>query len=186
MTKNVPITVAQGDGIVPQIMAATLEINQAAGARIDIEEIEVGEKVYLQGISAGIAPASWESLSRTRVFLKAPITTPQGGGYKSLNVTTRTAFGLYANVRPCVRSEEHTSELQSPDHLVCRLLLEKKKNIQRTQDAPLTAAQHLSQRIPASSSYLNLAYTTPKLLAPHVPIVITTNSSPPLPTSHRT
>ncbi len=102
MAKNVPITVAQGDGIGPEIMAATLDIIKAAGARIDIEEIEVGEKVYLKGISAGIEPSSWESLRRTRVFLKAPITTPQGGGYKSLNVTTRTAFGLYANVRPCV------------------------------------------------------------------------------------
>lgn len=102
MVNNVPVTVAYGDGIGPEIMAATLDIIKAGGARIAIEEIEVGEKVYLQGISAGIAPESWESLSRTRVFLKAPITTPQGGGYKSLNVTTRTAFGLYANVRPCV------------------------------------------------------------------------------------
>src|SRR5690348_3639654 len=102
MTENVPITVAYGDGIGPEIMAATLDIIKAAGARIDIEEVEVGEKVYLRGISAGIEPGAWESLRRTKVFLKAPITTPQGGGYKSLNVTTRTTFGLYANVRPCV------------------------------------------------------------------------------------
>src|SRR5437867_7258733 len=102
MAKNTPITVASGDGIGPEIMAATLDIIKAAGARIDIEEIEVGEKVYLRGISAGIEPSAWESLRRTKVFLKAPITTPQGGGYKSLNVTTRTTFGLYANVRPCV------------------------------------------------------------------------------------
>src|SRR6202140_4706786 len=102
MSNNVPITVARGDGIGPEIMDATLRIIQAAGARIDIEEIEIGEKVYLRGISAGIEPGAWESLRRTKVFLKAPITTPQGGGYKSLNVTTRTTFGLYANVRPSV------------------------------------------------------------------------------------
>ncbi len=102
MTHNTPITVAYGDGIGPEIMDATLHIIQAAGARIDIEEIEVGEKVYLRGISAGMEPNAWESLRRTKVFLKAPITTPQGGGYKSLNVTTRTTFGLYANVRPSV------------------------------------------------------------------------------------
>src|ERR1700680_1559253 len=102
MSNNVPITVARGDGIGPEIMDATLRIIQAAGARIDIEEIEIGEKVYLRGISAGIEPGAWESLRRTKVFLKAPITTPQGGGYKSLNVTTRTAFDLYANVRPSV------------------------------------------------------------------------------------
>jgi isocitrate dehydrogenase len=102
MGNNIPITVARGDGIGPEIMESTLNIIKAGDARIDIEEIEIGEKVYLKGISAGIEPSAWESLRRTRVFLKAPITTPQGGGYKSLNVTTRTAFGLYANVRPCV------------------------------------------------------------------------------------
>ncbi len=102
MTQNTPITVAYGDGIGPEIMDATLHVIKGAGARIEIEQIEVGEKVYLRGNNAGIEPSAWESLRRTRVFLKAPITTPQGGGYKSLNVTTRTMFGLYANVRPCV------------------------------------------------------------------------------------
>jgi isocitrate dehydrogenase len=99
MTK---ITVARGDGIGPEIMDATLSILKAAGAQLDIEEIEIGEKVYLAGNSAGIEPSAWDSLRRTRVFLKAPITTPQGGGFKSLNVTTRKVLGLYANVRPCV------------------------------------------------------------------------------------
>lgn len=99
---NVPITVAHGDGIGPEIMDATLHILKEAGARLDIETIEIGEKVYLSGNSAGIAPESWESLRRTKVFLKAPITTPQGGGYSSLNVAVRKTLGLYANVRPCV------------------------------------------------------------------------------------
>lgn len=99
---NVPITVAHGDGIGPEIMAATLHILKEAGARIDIEEIEIGEKVYLSGNTAGIAPESWDSLRRTKVFLKAPITTPQGGGFKSLNVTVRKTLGMYANIRPCV------------------------------------------------------------------------------------
>ena len=97
-----PITVAHGDGIGPEIMDATLRILQAGGAQLEIETIEIGEKVYLSGNSAGIAPSAWESLRRTKVFLKAPITTPQGGGFKSLNVTTRKRLGLYANVRPCV------------------------------------------------------------------------------------
>ena len=102
MTERTPITVAAGDGIGPEIMAATLAVLEAAGARIAIEEIGIGEKVFLRGASSGIEPSSWESLRRTRVFLKAPITTPQGGGFKSLNVTTRKTLGLYANVRPCV------------------------------------------------------------------------------------
>ncbi len=95
------ITVAKGDGIGPEIMDATLAILQAAGAQIEIDEIEVGEKVYLAGIDTGIAPEAWGTIRRNKVFLKAPITTPQGGGYKSLNVTTRKMLGLYANVRPC-------------------------------------------------------------------------------------
>ncbi len=99
MTK---ITIAKGDGIGPEIMDATLEIILAAGAKIDIEEIEVGEKVYLAGNTSGIAAASWETIRRNKIFLKAPITTPQGGGYKSLNVTTRKFLGLYSNVRPCM------------------------------------------------------------------------------------
>ncbi|MCC7409381.1 MAG: NADP-dependent isocitrate dehydrogenase [Phycisphaeraceae bacterium] len=96
------MTVAHGDGIGPEIMKATLTMLQAAGARLAIETIEIGEKVYQRGVTIGIEPSAWASLRRTRVFLKAPITTPQGGGFKSLNVTTRKTLGLYANVRPCV------------------------------------------------------------------------------------
>lgn len=96
------ITVAKGDGIGPEIMDATLDIIKAAGAQIEIDEIDVGEKVYLAGNTSGISKDSWNSIRKNKVFLKAPITTPQGGGYKSLNVTTRKMLGLYANVRPCV------------------------------------------------------------------------------------
>ncbi len=102
MSKTVSITVAHGDGIGPEIMAATLHILKESGAALEIETIDIGEKVYLAGNSSGIEPSSWESLRRTKVFLKAPITTPQGGGFKSLNVTVRKTLGLYANVRPCV------------------------------------------------------------------------------------
>ncbi len=101
-TKNMQrITVAKGDGIGPEIMDATLEIILAAGAQLEIDEIEVGEKVYLSGNTSGIANESWDIIRRNKIFLKAPITTPQGGGYKSLNVTTRKFLGLYSNVRPC-------------------------------------------------------------------------------------
>lgn len=95
------ITVAKGDGIGPEIMNATLDILIAAGAKIEIDEIEIGEKVYLSGQESGITPESWDVIRTNKVFLKAPITTPQGGGYKSLNVTTRKFLGLYSNVRPC-------------------------------------------------------------------------------------
>lgn len=100
MTAGTPITVAYGDGIGPEIMRATLDVLEAADAKLDAEVIEIGERVYAQGHSAGITPQAWDSLRRTKVFLKAPITTPQGGGVKSLNVTVRKTLGLYANVRP--------------------------------------------------------------------------------------
>lgn len=95
------ITVAHGDGIGPEIMKSTLAIMEAAGAQLEIDHIEVGEKVYLSGNTSGISDEAWESIRHNKVLLKAPITTPQGGGYKSLNVTMRKSLGLFANVRPC-------------------------------------------------------------------------------------
>lgn len=101
-SKKIPITVAEGDGIGPEIMAATLDILTAAQAPLEIHKVDIGEKVYLKGFPAGIEPATWDIIRNTKGFLKAPITTPQGGGFKSLNVTIRTSLGLYANIRPCV------------------------------------------------------------------------------------
>ncbi|MEM1127200.1 MAG: NADP-dependent isocitrate dehydrogenase [Bacteroidota bacterium] len=95
------ITVAYGDGIGPEIMQATLDILEAANAPLAYDVIEIGESVYKQGATSGIERSSWDTLRRNRVFLKAPITTPQGGGYKSLNVTIRKTLGLFANVREC-------------------------------------------------------------------------------------
>jgi len=100
MTTKAPITVAYGDGIGPEIMKACLKILLEAGAQLDIETIEIGEQVYLRGNTSGIEKSAWDSLRRTKVLYKAPITTPSGGGYKSLNVTIRKMLGLYANVRP--------------------------------------------------------------------------------------
>ncbi len=94
------ITIAKGDGIGPEIMDAVMKIMDAAGAELEYDIIDIGEKVYLSGHESGITPESWEILRRNKVFLKAPITTPQGGGYKSLNVTIRKSLGLFSNVRP--------------------------------------------------------------------------------------
>jgi isocitrate dehydrogenase len=101
MAENTRITVAYGDGIGPEIMKATLSILEAAGAPLTYDVVEIGEKVYLNGVPTGISNDTWETLRKNKIFLKAPITTPQGGGFKSLNVTVRTTFGLFANVRPC-------------------------------------------------------------------------------------
>ncbi|HMT35376.1 MAG TPA: isocitrate/isopropylmalate family dehydrogenase, partial [Chitinophagaceae bacterium] len=66
MTK---ITVARGDGIGPEIMEVTLEILFAAGAKLQIDEIEVGEKVYLAGNTSGITKESWDVIRRNKIFL---------------------------------------------------------------------------------------------------------------------
>ena len=97
----IKITFAKGDGIGPEIMDATMNILTAANARIEWDEIELGEKVYLSGNTTGIGGDAWEKIRTNKILLKAPITTPRGGGYKSLNVTMRKTLGLYANVRPC-------------------------------------------------------------------------------------
>lgn len=102
LSEKYRITVARGDGIGPEIMEAALHILTEAGACIHPEFIEIGEKVYLSGHTSGIASESWATLRRNKIFFKAPITTPQGGGFKSLNVTVRKTLGLYANVRPAI------------------------------------------------------------------------------------
>jgi isocitrate dehydrogenase len=94
------VTVAHGDGIGPEIMAATLRVLEAAGAPLDLEPVVIGLAAYEQGHATGITPEAWETIRRNPTFLKGPITTPQGGGYRSLNVTIRTTLGLFANVRP--------------------------------------------------------------------------------------
>lgn len=95
------VTIAKGDGIGPEIMDATIAILQAANAPIAFDEIKIGKQEYEAGFTSGIRPEAWDTIAKNKIFLKAPITTPSGGGYKSLNVTLRKTLGLYANVRPC-------------------------------------------------------------------------------------
>jgi isocitrate dehydrogenase len=95
------VAVAHGDGIGPEIMEATLAVLDASQAGLDWKPVHVGERVYNEGHASGISPETWEVVRSCDALLKAPITTPQGGGVKSLNVTLRKSLGLYANVRPC-------------------------------------------------------------------------------------
>ena len=100
MTQTTTVTLARGDGIGPEIADAVVEILGAAGANLNFEQIEIGESQFLAGHASGIAPDAWATIRKNPVFLKAPITTPLGGGYKSLNVTIRKTLNLFANVRP--------------------------------------------------------------------------------------
>ena len=87
----IPITVAHGDGIGPEIMASCLRVLDAAGANLEYDTVEIGENVYNRGLTSGIEQTGWDSLARTKVLLKAPITTPLGGGVKVGAVRERVA-----------------------------------------------------------------------------------------------
>lgn len=114
------ITVSYGDGIGPEIMEATISILKAANAKLSFETIEIGEKIYNQGYSSGITPEAMNSVKKNQVLLKAPITTPQGKGYKSLNVTFRKALELYANIRPVKTFKGVESFSQKIDMIIFR------------------------------------------------------------------
>jgi isocitrate dehydrogenase len=114
------VTVAYGDGVGPEIMSETLRVLDAAGARLDIDPIELGRSVYERGFSAGIEPSAWDSIRRTGILFKAPVATPQGSGFKSLNVTLRKTLGLFANVRPCASYEPIVALQQGMDVVIIR------------------------------------------------------------------
>jgi isocitrate dehydrogenase len=96
------VAVAEGDGIGPEITAAVLRILSAADPQLCFAPVVVGLKAYEAGALSGYGPEVMDAIIRHGVILKGPITTPQGGGYKSVNVTLRKTLGLYANLRPCV------------------------------------------------------------------------------------
>ncbi len=96
------IAIAAGDGIGPEITAAVLDILRAADPALDFEPVTVGLQAYQAGAMSGFGPEVMEAIARHGVMLKGPIATPQGSGYKSVNVSLRKSLGLYANLRPCV------------------------------------------------------------------------------------
>lgn len=98
MTKQT-ITLIKGDGIGPEIATSVQQIFAAAGAPIAWEEAEAGLNC-IEKYGNGLPQETLDSISRNGIALKAPTTTPIGGGHKSINVTIRKALDLFANVRP--------------------------------------------------------------------------------------
>jgi isocitrate dehydrogenase len=96
------IAVAAGDGIGPEITDAVLAVLRAADPGLAFQAVTVGLQAYQAGAMSGFGPEVMEAITEHGVMLKGPITTPQGGGYKSVNVSLRKSLGLYANLRPCV------------------------------------------------------------------------------------
>lgn len=93
------VTLLRGDGIGPEIMEATVRLIEATGAPIEWEECPAGASAVAE-FSSPLPPQTLQSIRRNRVALKAPLMTPIGGGYKSVNVMARQELDLYANVRP--------------------------------------------------------------------------------------
>ena len=94
------VTLIPGDGIGPEVANASCRIIEATGAPVAWEEREAGAEVFKKGLPSGVAPETIESIRKTRVVLKGPLTTPVGFGEKSANVTLRKLFETYGNIRP--------------------------------------------------------------------------------------
>ena len=113
------ITVFKGDGIGPEITDAVLEILDAAGAGLKYEIFRVGNQEYLDN-GALIPDAAFVSFEKTRILLKSPITTPIGKGFRSLNVTLRNRYDLYANIRPAKSNAAVRTPFPNVDIVVFR------------------------------------------------------------------
>ena len=93
------VTLIEGDGIGPEIAAATVRAVAAAGAQIEWERADAGAGA-VDTHKDPLPAATLDSIKRNQIALKGPLATPSGGGYRSVNVTLRQQFDLYANVRP--------------------------------------------------------------------------------------
>lgn len=93
------VTLIEGDGIGPEIAAATVRAVAAAGGKIEWERADAGQGAA-ERHKDPLPPATIEAIKRTQVALKGPLGTPIGSGFRSVNVTLRQHFDMYANVRP--------------------------------------------------------------------------------------
>lgn len=94
------VTVLPGDGIGPEVVRATIQLADAAGAQVDWEYADAGAEVFRRGVASGVPEETIASIDRNRTVLKGPLETPIGFGEKSANVTLRKLFETYANIRP--------------------------------------------------------------------------------------
>ncbi|MFP4207230.1 MAG: isocitrate dehydrogenase [Wenzhouxiangella sp.] len=113
------ITVIRGDGIGPEIMDASLRVLDALGADLSFDFQPAG-LAALDQTGELLPQATLDSIARTGIALKAPLTTPVGGGFKSLNVALRKHFDLYANVRPAISFRGSLSRYDNVDLITVR------------------------------------------------------------------
>ena len=113
------ITLIPGDGIGPELAEATRRVLDATGVAFEWEVQDAGEGVMAQ-YGTPLPDVVLESVRRTKVGLKGPITTPVGGGFRSVNVGLRQALGLYANLRPAKSMAGVESRYDDVDLIVVR------------------------------------------------------------------
>ncbi len=112
------ITLIPGDGIGPEVTRATRTILDAAGADLEYDE-QIAGVTALEKVSDPLPQATLDSIERTGVALKGPLTTPSGTGFRSINVAIRKEYELYANVRP-VKTLLHGGRYEDIDLVLIR------------------------------------------------------------------
>ncbi len=113
------VSLIEGDGIGPEIAAATVRAVEAAGGAIEWERVDAGMGA-VQRHGDPLPQATIDSMRRNRISLKGPLATPSGGGYRSVNVTLRQQFDMYANVRPARTIPGVPSRYQGVDLVIVR------------------------------------------------------------------
>ncbi|MGH8468001.1 MAG: isocitrate/isopropylmalate dehydrogenase family protein [Gammaproteobacteria bacterium] len=116
--ENIAVTLIRGDGIGPEIIDCTLAVLDALGVAFDWDVQQAGMEAVKEG-GGPLPAATIDSIRRTKLALKGPLTTPVGGGYRSVNVSLRNEFKLFANVRPA-RSLFHGGRFEDVDLILIR------------------------------------------------------------------
>jgi len=113
------ITLIPGDGIGPEISDAVVKIIKAAGLEIDWDIQSAGADVA-EKEGTPLPNRVIESIKKNKIALKAPVTTPIGKGFRSVNVQLRKELDLYANLRPCKNFEGIDTSFKNVDIVVVR------------------------------------------------------------------
>ena len=116
---SVTVTLIPGDGIGPEVASATVRAVEAAGADVEWESYVAGAEAVAEGRSP-LPDDVLESIRRTRVALKGPVTTPVGKGFRSVNVALRKELELYANLRPCKSLPAYPGRYEDVDLVIVR------------------------------------------------------------------
>src|SRR6516165_852505 len=115
-----PVTLIPGDGTGPELTEATRRVLEATGVEFDWDIRQAGADVMDQYGGNPLPEETLDAIRATRVALKGPITTPVGGGFRSVNVGLRKGLDLYAQVRPCKTYPGVRSRFQDVDLVIIR------------------------------------------------------------------